>query len=37
VREWSTAQGMPGTWDVVESGLPAGIRSLLARLGGVLA
>lgn len=36
VREWATAQGIPGTWDVVESGLPAGIRSLLARLGGIL-
>jgi len=37
VREWATGQGIPGTWDVVESGLPAGIRSLMARLGGILA
>lgn len=36
VREWATAQGIPGTWDVVESGLPAGIRSLMARIGGIL-
>ncbi len=37
VREWATAQGLPGGWDVVESGVPAGIRSLLAQLGGLLA
>ena len=36
VQEWATGQGMPGAWDVVESGLPAGIRSLIAQIGGVL-